>query len=325
MEFQTLASLVRSLKDESSRHLKLETEAQTEMEHLNAQMRSTRTGLGKLGELLADDVAAVRNDLTHALQAVQVDCIHRVEELTATARDLDGDVLHLMARVADCQVLGDQVDRVHDALHQTKAHLLQTDSTVAQQHDVVVLRLAAHDQVAERVRALCQQQAAHVADVEARLATHAAAIEAHVQEAMETSDRRWDALETTKIRQDKLVHEVIHDMVTMRDQVGDAVALRQALHRHMERTAADVKHMTQTHHATQTLVASLTAAMETSRAKQQHGMETLETTTEMRMDALAQTLEVALGVVQRVLLADERGMSKKASMNRLEVDEIPAV
>ncbi|RLO07885.1 hypothetical protein DYB28_008662 [Aphanomyces astaci] len=127
MEFQTLASLVRSLKEESCRHLQLETETQTEMEYLNAQATSTRKGLGKLAELLTDDLSVMRADLQHEMQAVQVDCINRVEELTAVVERLSFRFTHhirgnyhaLESRVASLSAALDTSRTQHQYAHET--------------------------------------------------------------------------------------------------------------------------------------------------------------------------------------------------------------
>ncbi|RHY89852.1 hypothetical protein DYB37_004462 [Aphanomyces astaci] len=212
MEFQTLASLVRSLKEESCRHLQLETETQTEMEYLNAQATSTRKGLGKLAELLTDDLSVMRADFQHEMQAVQVDCINRVEELTAAVERLSFRFTH------------------------------------------------------------------------------------HIR-GREMHDRRWDSVETTRIRHDTLVHSVIHDLISLRDQVGDVAALRQMLQRHMDRAATEAQHGTRDYHALESRVASLSAALDTSRTQHQYAHETLETTTSLRLDALAGALELTLRAV----------------------------
>ncbi|RHX98231.1 hypothetical protein DYB25_003061 [Aphanomyces astaci] len=252
MEFQTLASLVRSLKEESCRHLQLETETQTEMEYLNAQATSTRKGLGKLAELLTDDLSVMRADLQHEMQAVQVDCINRVEELTAAVERLSFRFTHHIR--GNCQALGDEADRLKDTLHQTKAHLHRTDAEMGQHSS----RLTA---------------------------------------AGEMHDRRWDSVETTRIRHDTLVHSVIHDLISLRDQVGDVAALRQMLQRHMDRAATEAQHGTRDYHALESRVASLSAALDTSRTQHQYAHETLETTTSLRLDALAGALELALRAV----------------------------
>ncbi|ETV86076.1 hypothetical protein, variant 3 [Aphanomyces astaci] len=290
MEFQTLASLVRSLKEESCRHLQLETETQTEMEYLNAQATSTRKGLGKLAELLTDDLSVMRANLQHEMQAVQVDCINRVEELTAAVERL---LFRFTHHIRDCQALGDEVDRLKDTLHQTKAHLHRTDAEMSQHSS----RLAAVDQLATRVVSLNDKHMAALAEVEARIAHQSKWMEMQLQEAGEMHDRRWDSVETTRIRHDTLVHSVIHDLISLRDQVGDVAALRQMLQRHMDRAATEAQHGTRDYHALESRVASLSAALDTSRTQHQYAHETLETTTSLRLDALAGALELALRAV----------------------------
>ncbi|ETW07779.1 hypothetical protein H310_02212 [Aphanomyces invadans] len=294
MEFQTLASLVRSLKEESCRHLQLETETQTEMEYLNAQVTSTRKGLGKIAELLNDDLTAMRTELQHEMQALQVDCINRVEELTAAVERLTFRFTH---HIRDCQALGDEVDRLKDSLHQTNAHLYRTDADMTDKHNHVSCRLAAMDQVAATVEALCKEHLAAIADVNARMTQHSAWTEARIQEAAEFSDRRWDAADATRIRHDTLVHSVIHDLVALRDQVGDMSVLRQTLQRHMDGTSKEAQHGMRLYHALESRVSNLSAALDTCRTQHQNAHDTLETTTSMRLDALAETLELAVHTV----------------------------
>ncbi|RHY27222.1 hypothetical protein DYB32_006929 [Aphanomyces invadans] len=332
MEFQTLASLVRSLKEESCRHLQLETETQTEMEYLNAQVTSTRKGLGKIAELLNDDLTAMRTELQHEMQALQVDCINRVEELTAAVERLTFRFTHHIRGASictphprllcqnnvdtDCQALGDEVDRLKDSLHQTNAHLYRTDADMTDKHNHVSCRLAAMDQVAATVEALCKEHLAAIADVNARMTQHSAWTEARIQ--AEFSDRRWDAADATRIRHDTLVHSVIHDLVALRDQVGDMSVLRQTLQRHMDGTSKEAQHVRhhslesknldrlsvccrgqgmRLYHALESRVSNLSAALDTCRTQHQNAHDTLETTTSMRLDALAETLELAVHTV----------------------------
>lgn len=65
-DFHNLVGLVKELKSESLRHLELETEAQTEFEVLNSQLRSNRSAVGKLAEVSVSNSSGTADDI-HAL------------------------------------------------------------------------------------------------------------------------------------------------------------------------------------------------------------------------------------------------------------------
>lgn len=77
-EISDLASLVKELKRESLRHLEMECESQNAFEAVNVQMKSTRSTVGKLAEVLSDEVEESRTLWEMKLQEYQVESQRRL-------------------------------------------------------------------------------------------------------------------------------------------------------------------------------------------------------------------------------------------------------
>jgi chromosome segregation ATPase len=177
-EFQTLASLVASLKQESCRHLKLETETQSDIEFIHAQVNSTRKGLGKMTEFIEE----AEQNMKFELQAVHVELTQRLADLGHTLERLEFRFTH---HIRDYQAMVEEVDRLKDALQTTKTHVHQTDAEVTQKCEQMNQRLAICDgqlhQLTTKMEQWQKEHALHLQSLEARFGQYSSALEMQVQ------------------------------------------------------------------------------------------------------------------------------------------------
>jgi chromosome segregation ATPase len=111
------------LKKESSRHIRIETDFQTEFEFFNAELASNRHAIGKLAETLSEETSSLRETLSTQLQQFQVESNQRFTDLQNSMERLEFRFKH---HIRDCQTITDQVDSHQELMQNLRKQLAQT-------------------------------------------------------------------------------------------------------------------------------------------------------------------------------------------------------
>ena len=290
-EFRDLTKLVQQLKKESLKHLDLEVQAQTEFEAINAQMRSTRSTMGKLAEVMNEDIEEIKDSWSQQLQEYQIETNQRLADLQNAIERLEFRFVH---HVRDCQVMGDQIDRHQDGIAAIKLQLSQSqvdqekyhDQQICVVQDVKMASLKAQEQAKYAVED-CSQR---IESFQERLIHFSKGLEEELQESIENTRNTLRDIEAGHKRQSITLHKTIDDVIEIRNKVSSVEQLRSIFERHQTRFGELLNESNKQIFSNENKWTEIESALNGLRTGTAHSIRAHEIRVKSKLDALTQTL-----------------------------------
>ncbi len=204
-----LAKIVSELRRESLRHLDLETETQTEFEYVSSQMKSTRGAVGKLADIMLEDLETLRADFKSQLQEYQISSNQRLADMQNAIERLEFRFAH---HLRDCQVMADQVDRTADGVSAVKNQTYAFQIAAEKSNDALVAELkevrAASKAAEERAAVAIHQCSNRTESFQERLVTFAKDVDGQLRTAINSTEAKLQEVDAKAKRHSTALHHV---------------------------------------------------------------------------------------------------------------------
>ncbi|KDO35445.1 hypothetical protein SPRG_00293 [Saprolegnia parasitica CBS 223.65] len=261
------------------------------MASLQAQVSSTRVGLGKLASLLSDDVGQLHNEVQKKLHMVHESCIDGRTELCNALDRLEFRFQHF---VRDCHVLAETVDGLRDTFEHLQRRLRRTDADVAQQQETILRQ--ANALLSAKFDALVVDHERQLRELEREVRGRLQRTDDQLRETAAGAAARWADMDAVRTRHDHVLRSVFDQLRELRHDVGDATAARQTGAQDVDASLYDMEERMRLDSAR--LNDRMSALEASLAARRPSELLTLETATKARLDGLAETLTALLRLVE---------------------------
>ena len=291
-EFSDLSKLVKELKHESLKHLDLEAQAQTEFETIHSQMRSTRSTVGKLAQIMNDDIDELKDQWDIQFKEFKIETNQRFADVQNAVERLEFRLVH---HLRDCQCVSDQVDRHQDGIASLKLQVSQSQVENEKYYEnqkhlvqkVHFASLQAHDR-ANRMKDECSHQ---IEMLQERMAHFSKDLEQDIQEWMESTRTKLREMELSNAKQ-------VENWMQMESKLEKVDSLQHLFQRHQRRFGELLKKSNQQTCTNENKWAQMESTSEAQKASTLHAIRAVEFRVKTKLDSLTQTLSMLTDILQ---------------------------